>query len=127
MGIQMGLGGTITNLVSEDTSASLRMTQVQNRVAKQRAAIENFEATLPGNKQITHPVDLQGAVEDLERISLAFNKKLKFKVDPQSHEVTVKIIDSETNKVIKELPSKELQRLRDRIRETIGVLFDEQV
>jgi flagellar protein FlaG len=48
-------------------------------------------------------------------------------VDHQSHEVTVKVIDSETDKVIKVLPPEELQRLHDRIRETIGFLFDERV
>jgi flagellar protein FlaG len=60
-------------------------------------------------------------------VSLAFNKRLKFVVDHQSHEVTVKVIDEETDKVIKVLPPEELQRLHSRLRETIGFLLDEMV
>ncbi|MDR0597902.1 MAG: flagellar protein FlaG [Treponema sp.] len=109
----------------------------QERVAKQTresskvwsAAVERFEATLPGNKFPSEraPVDIGPAVADLERVTLAFNRRLKFEVDHESHEVTVKVIDGETDKVIKVLPPEELQRLHDSIKETIGFLFDERV
>jgi flagellar protein FlaG len=93
------------------------------------AAFEKFESSLPGNQETAEerPLDLNAAAADIERISLAFNKKLQFVVDHQSHEVTVKVIDAETDKVIKVLPPEELQRLHDRIKETIGFLFDERV
>ena len=64
---------------------------------------------------------------DLEKITVAFNKKLKFEVNHQSNDVTGKVIDPETDKVIKVLPPKELQRLHSRIKETIGFLFDEVI
>ncbi|MDR1900387.1 MAG: flagellar protein FlaG [Treponema sp.] len=103
--------------------------QAQLRAEEMKtAAFEKFEASLPGNgKAEERPQDINAAAADLEHISLAFNKKLKFVVDHQSHEVTVKVIDGETDKVIKVLPPEELQRLHDRIRETIGFLFDARV
>jgi flagellar protein FlaG len=64
---------------------------------------------------------------NLEQISLSFNRRLQFVVDHQSNEVTVKVIDKTTDKVIKVLPPEELQRLHSRIEETIGFLFDETV
>ena len=64
---------------------------------------------------------------DLEKVSLAFNRRLQFMVDHQSHDITVKVIDRETDKVIKVLPPEELQRMHDEIRETIGFLFDEKI
>lgn len=70
---------------------------------------------------------IQSAMAELEQVSLAFSKKLKFVVDHQSHEVTVKVIDPQTDKVIKILPPEELQRLHRRLKETIGVLFDEMI
>jgi flagellar protein FlaG len=97
--------------------------KIQTTEAKS-AALEKFTASLPGNQE---PRTLRATAADLERISLAFNKKLKFVVDHQSHEVTVKVIDAETDKVIKVLPPEELQRLHNKIRETIGFLFDERV
>jgi flagellar protein FlaG len=72
-------------------------------------------------------VDLDSTTADLERISLAFNKKLRFVVDRELDQVIVKVIDPATDKVIKELPPEELQRLHLKIKEMIGLLFDERV
>jgi flagellar protein FlaG len=48
-------------------------------------------------------------------------------VDQSSQQVIVKVIDKETDKVIKELPPEELQRLHRNIKEAIGLLYDELV
>jgi len=71
-------------------------------------------------------VDIDSTTADLERISLAFNKKLRFVVDRELEQVIVKVIDPVTDKVIKELPPEELQRLHLKIKEMIGLLFDER-
>ena len=122
MDIQLGPG---KNLVPEELPA--HKTHVR-REQQKLAATEKTTADFPQNKRLSekNTVDVEKTVKELERIGLAFNKKLRFKVDHQTHEVTVKVIDTETDKVIRELPSKELQRLKDRIREAIGFLFDEQ-
>ncbi|MDR2471820.1 MAG: flagellar protein FlaG [Treponema sp.] len=93
------------------------------RAAEIRAAVEKVKQTLPGNRK-EPPVDIMA---DLEKITLAFNKKLKFEVNHQSNDVIVKVIDPETDKVIKVLPPEELQRLHSRLKETIGFLFDERI
>ena len=91
--------------------------------------VEQIIDSLPGNGgQIDlKPHELKKIAADIEHVSLAFNKKLQFVVDQQSHEVTVKVIDKETDKVIKVLPPEELQRLHSNLKETIGFLFDERV
>ncbi|MDR2177603.1 MAG: flagellar protein FlaG [Treponema sp.] len=65
--------------------------------------------------------------KNLEQISLSFNRRLQFVVDHKSNEISVKVIDSTTDKVIKVLPPEELQRMHSKIEETIGFLFDETV
>jgi flagellar protein FlaG len=136
MGIPIAAVGNRISLVPQQElpqdRGSVRHQQVmaQVRAAEiKAAAFEKFESSLPGNRESADgsPLDLNAAAADLERISLAFNKKLQFVVDHQSHEVTVKVIDVETDKVIKVLPPEELQRLHNRIKETIGFLFDEEV
>ncbi len=84
--------------------------------------------------QRTENVPLEAAVQDLdnsarqlEQVSLAFDKKLRFEVNHDLDRVIVKVIDPETDKVIKELPPEELQRLQARIQEMIGLLFDERI
>jgi flagellar protein FlaG len=71
--------------------------------------------------------EIRTAVPQFEQVSYIFNKKLQLEVDPQSHEVIVKVIDRLTDKVVKVLPPEELRRLHIRIREMIAVLFDEHV
>ena len=93
---------------------------------EQKAVEQQAEAALPGNRTSKAP-DLQQTTSELERISLAFNRRLKFVVDQDSREILIKVIDNETDKVIKVLPPEELQRLHSRIRETLGFLFDKMV
>ena len=103
--------------------------RIQAQAHQQRVeAAKQTEEPLPGAGQKEFkPQVIHSAVADLERISLVFNRKLQFVVDHHSHEVTVKVIDKETDKVIKELPPEELQRLHNNLKETIGFLFDERV
>ena len=89
--------------------------------AESRQAAQHKAAASPPSDSI------RSAVAEMEQVSLAFNHKLKFHVDHQSHDITVKVIDAETDKVIRILPPEELQRLHSKIRETIGFLFDERV
>ena len=56
-----------------------------------------------------------------------FNKRLKFSVNEELDQVVVKVIDAQTDKVIKEIPPEVLQRLHVRIREAIGLLIDESI
>jgi flagellar protein FlaG len=81
---------------------------------------------LPENRD-KRRMEMLSAAAEIEKVTLAFNKKLKFVVDHQSHEISVKVIDPATDKVIKVLPPEELQRLHRRLKETIGVLFDERI
>ena len=52
-------------------------------------------------------------------------RKLQFNVNKELGSVVVKIVDSSTNQVLKEIPSKDIQELKVRLREAIGSLFDE--
>ena len=93
---------------------------------EQKADAEQIQAIFPGSPK-SKPVDLQKTTADLEQISLAFNRRLKFVIDQDSKEIIIKVIDNETDKVIKVLPPEELQRLHSRIKDTIGFLFNRMV
>jgi len=78
-------------------------------------------------KKAKPQVIISSQTRDLERIGSAFNKKLQFVVDHSSNEVLVKVIDKNTDKVIKVIPPEELQRLHRNLKEAIGNLFSEMV
>jgi flagellar protein FlaG len=55
--------------------------------------------------------EIERYMKKLFKSNLTLNKKLKYSVNEQLGQVVVKVIDLETDKVIKEIPPAELQRL----------------
>ena len=70
------------------------------------------------------PSDLKQTLMDMQKLSAAFNRHLSFSVNQKLDSIVVKVVDSETDKVIREIPPAELQHVYEAIRETIGMLFD---
>ena len=71
--------------------------------------------------------DVKETVEKLQNITNVMGRKISFNVNKELGEVVVKVIDPSTDKVIKEIPSAEIQQLQLRIKQTIGLLFDETI
>jgi len=70
------------------------------------------------------PSDLKTVIRDLQRVSETFNRRLSFSLNEKLGQVVVKVIDNDTDKVVREIPPVELQHVYERIREVIGLLFD---
>lgn len=91
------------------------------RAESARAATSETQRVAP--KQ---PADLEGVMADLQRVSATLNRRLSFSVNEKLGQVVVKVIDADTDKVVKEIPPEELQHVYERIREVIGLLLDKQ-
>jgi flagellar protein FlaG len=85
------------------------------------------QRTAPAPAKTYEAVEIQEALEKLERTSYIFDRRFKFSVNREINRIVVKVIDAATDKVIKEIPPEEIQRLVARIRETIGLLVDEKI
>lgn len=71
--------------------------------------------------------EIENQVKALEGTFLAFNRRVVLSVNERINQVIIKVVDTETDKVIKEIPAEEIQRLIARIKETIGLLVDEKI
>lgn len=72
--------------------------------------------------------ELEADSQELQKMSeLITGRKLQFSVNKELGSVVVSIIDSNTNQVLKQIPSEDMQKLKLRIRKAIGTLFDEVV
>ncbi len=71
--------------------------------------------------------EVERYLKDIINYTQFFNKRLKFSINEELNRVVVKVIDGQTDKVIKEIPPEVLQRLYVRIREAIGLLVDEMI
>ncbi len=71
--------------------------------------------------------EIEAQAKALEKTFLAFNRRVVLSVNDQINQVIIKVVDAETDKVIKEIPAEEIQHLIARIKETIGLLVDEKI
>ena len=126
MGMQissLSMDGAIPVAVQQDLPQERRP---PSPLERRKEAAAKAEAGLPLMPKTQAP-DLKQTASELAHISLAFNRRLKFEIDQESKQIIVKVIDNETDTVIKVLPPEELQRLHSKIRETMGFLFDQMV
>lgn len=61
---------------------------------------------------------------DLNKAMEASNTKLTFVVDQESKKAIVKVVDSETNQVIRQIPSEEAVLVAKKISRLMGILYD---
>ena len=71
--------------------------------------------------------EIEAQAKALEKTFLAFNRRVVLSVNDTINQVVIKVVDAETDKVIKEIPAEEIQHLIARIKETIGLLVDEKI
>ena len=71
---------------------------------------------------------LKSSTVDIQQLADSLiNRKLQFSIERELDSVIIKIIDLNTDEVIKEIPSEDIQKLKIRIRKTTGLLFDELI
>lgn len=72
--------------------------------------------------------EIKKDAQNLERLSdLVMGRRLQFQVNDELGCVVVKIIDPNTEKVIREVPSKDIQKMKLSIRRAMGVIFNDVV
>jgi uncharacterized FlaG/YvyC family protein len=73
------------------------------------------------------PKELEYAVGQMNQLAKVMNHKLSFSLDYETHDIIVKVVDADTDKVIRELPAAELQKLHKSIKEALGLLINKTI
>ncbi|AIN94704.1 flagellar protein FlaG [Treponema putidum] len=109
-------------LQTRDTMVNSSMRAASDVIVEKEAA-EQAE----NQKVLADPNEISKAAAQIQKLCDMCGRKLQFKVNKDTNRIVVKVIDTNTDKVIREIPSEEIQRLQARIRETVGLLFDETI
>ena len=75
----------------------------------------------PNNKK-----DVEDVLEKLNKAAMIFDRSLKFQIHETSHTLMVSVIDSSNNKVIREIPSKEILDIFGKMQDYLGLIFDKK-
>lgn len=70
---------------------------------------------------------LNEAVDKINKTAAAFDRALKFQVHEETDRTVVSVLDIESDKVIREIPSQELLDLFAKMEDYIGMIFDKKV
>ena len=71
--------------------------------------------------------EVRESVKDVNEIVDKVKEGLSFQIHEDTEKMMVKVVDLNTDEVIKELPPEEMLDLQARIHEMIGILIDETV
>ena len=100
---------------------------------KASAAKQNVELMTPTGAQVAQSIEqnlaeLKADSQQLQKMyEMVDGRKLQFNVNKELGAVVVRVVDSNTNQVLKEIPSEDIQKLKLRLRKAMGNLFDQKV
>ncbi|MGM0653964.1 MAG: flagellar protein FlaG [Thermodesulfobacteriota bacterium] len=121
---------TAPETVTADTTTVSKLKQVASSSAstnraESRVSEQNREDT--GNQAKLTREDVEDMVEALEDFANTVQTRLNFTIDDGTKDVVVKIMDKETNEVIKQFPAEEMLELREKMQDLSGLLFSTNV
>ncbi len=114
-----------------DKKAGLEMmpaTQTDNRskVRAEKAVKEEEKVVNNEDLKKQDSVDISEAMERVAGTARLFNRKIQLEVEDDINMVIVKIVDSETEEVIRQVPPKELVELSKNAKDLKGLLIDRE-
>ena len=100
---------------------------------KSSAAKQTMELMTPNGAQVAQNIEqnlaeIKADSQQLQKMyEMVDGRKLQFSVNKELGAVVVRVVDSNTNQVLKEIPSEDIQKLKLRLRKAMGNLFDQKV
>jgi len=90
--------------------------------SKLQEAVTKVEENKEADKE-----SLTGTISDLNQMVQQAQRELQFSIEEESGEMVVKVIDKETDEVIRQIPAQELLELRKRLADAAGAIFRDSV
>jgi flagellar protein FlaG len=111
---------------------SIRNTKAEEEVITSNANSEVTKSEIVENKKEIKDKDLSSStvketVDEMNAFLQSMQRNLSFSVDEESGEKLISVKDSETEEVIRQIPSEELLVLRKKMDDVVGILFDTKV
>ncbi|MFN3787501.1 MAG: flagellar protein FlaG [Sulfurihydrogenibium azorense] len=113
------------NMQQIEKSPTLQDDASQTKTAVVIDDTKNLENLM--KEQLKNPEELKKLIEELQNKISYLNKSLKIEIDRDINEPIIKIVEVETNKVIKQIPPDYMINIIKNINKMLGALFNEKV
>ena len=77
--------------------------------------------------QTHQPIDVDGAVEKLNKLVQSQRTNVSFSVDKDANATVIKVFKTETGELIKQFPPEEILAMKAKISKSVGWLIDNEV
>ncbi len=98
--------------------------QAQAAPAPQTHREASTAAAAPAPAATPSPAQVQHAAEQIQRAVAGLAQDLQFSVDQGSGKTVIRVVDSSTNEVIRQIPTEEAMSLAEAIDRMRGLLLD---
>jgi len=87
---------------------------------------QSVQQNAPAEKVEVSAERLQDAVEKMNELMQSGNRSLRFQVDDTSDRVVVKVLDIETDEVVRQIPTEETLKFSEFLEGMVGLIFDQK-
>ena len=112
----------VEKIVADPTKISMEK-NVHRRIVSD---IKSTEINADTNRHRFKREDLDSAVEDANKMIANRNERFEFNIHEKTGRMMVKLIDNDTDEVVKEIPPEKLLDLVASIWDLVGILVDER-
>jgi len=116
-----------TDISTNPVASAFVVQPVFHQAVEPRRAVPVAASTAHPHESFFDSKAIRHQVEQLNEFVKAMNHRLSFSIDTKTNDVIVKVIDGNTDKVIRELPPAELEKLHESIKEAVGLLIDKLI
>ncbi|GEM_PF-3372848 len=121
-----------TQIVSEgaavNTARSLGGAKLKTPVRKDDIQSVNGNES-PQQKLPEDPEKVKALVEDVvdnfEKFVKNIQVDLRYEVDDKTNDIIIRIFEKDTDKLIKQIPAEAILKLKQRINDLLGIIYDE--
>lgn len=112
----------VEKIVVDPTKVSMEK-NVHRRIVSD---IKSSEIDADTNRHRFKREDLDEAIEVINKIVTGKNERFEFKIHERTGRMMVKLIDNETDEIVKEIPPEKMLDLVASIWDFVGILVDER-
>ena len=113
----------VTKSVPKPEPEKVDLKILRRAAAKAKRSSENIAAVAKKNAE-SKKQDIDMLIRKVNKEVFSVNKRIKFRRHPVNNRQLIQVIDSETDKVIMEVPSAELVNLSAKIHIFVGMMMD---
>lgn len=115
--------------IAETSRTQQQRTVIEAEGTNARQSLPENEQVLPSTKESSQPSSeqLEQAADELNQHVQSLQRDLHFSVDEDTGETIIKVVDSQSQRTIRTIPSDEFLSLSQQLNQSVGILLNAEV